>query len=303
MGRKMENELSGPDLKSVMPKKDGIEIRLLSTSDLTAAMGLKELAGWNQTEGDWRRLLHFGPRGCFAACLDGRLIGTVTTAPYGTDLAWIGMMLVSPEYRRQGIGTALMQAALDYLRGIGVVSIKLDATALGRPLYESLGFIAEGLIERWEGVAPLVEKKDPALITETTRPAVYALDRQAFGADRRPWLDALMAGSPVGSLMAMSSDDHLVGYGLMRPGSQAFYVGPVIARGKEAALSLFDGLLSQLAGEKVYLDFNTGFGSGPEMLAKRGFVKQRDLIRMRFGIENQAGRSNLIFGIAGPEIG
>lgn len=286
-----------------MPKKEGIEIRLLSTSDLTAAMGLKELAGWNQTEDDWRRLLHFGPQGCLAACRGGRLIGTVTTAPYGTDLAWIGMMLVCPDCRRQGIGTALMQAALDYLRGIGVVSIKLAATALGRPLYESLGFIAEGRIERWEGVAPLVEKKNLSLITETTRPAVYDLDRQAFGVDRRAWLDALMAVFPVGPLMAMSSTDRLEGYGLMRPGSRAFYVGPVIARGKEAAHSLFDGLLSQLAGEKVCLDFNTGFGGGPEMLAKRGFVKQRDLIRMRFGRENQVGRSNLILGIAGPEMG
>jgi GNAT superfamily N-acetyltransferase len=286
-----------------MQKEDGIKIRQLSEGDLPSVMRLKELAEWNQTEGDWQRLLHFGPQGCFAACLRGRLIGTVTTATYGTDLAWIGMMLVDPDFRRLGIGTTLMKAALEYLRGIGVVSIKLDATAAGRPLYESLGFLAEGLIERWEGVALLVEKKHMAIFDGPAYPAVYSLDLQVFGADRRQWLDSLIAGSPVVPQMVMRSDGRLKGYGLMRPGSKAFYVGPVIAMDKEAALSLFDGLLSQLPGEKVYLDFNTGFGRGPEMLAKRGFKKQRDLIRMRLGREIKAGTSNLIFGIAGPEMG
>jgi len=46
-----------------------------------------------------------------------------------------------------------MQAALDYLRGVGVATIKLDATPAGRPLYERLGFKEESLVERWEGIA------------------------------------------------------------------------------------------------------------------------------------------------------
>jgi hypothetical protein len=48
-------------------------------------------------------------------------------------------------------------------------------------------------------------------------------------------------------------------------------------------------MLGQLAGEKVYLDFNTGFGLGSEVLADRGLVKQRDLTQMAFGPKSPAG--------------
>ncbi|MGH7457265.1 MAG: hypothetical protein ACRENG_38300 [bacterium] len=49
--------------------------------------------------------------------------------------------------------------------------------------------------------------------------------------------------------------------------------------------------------------FHTGFGIQSLALLKRGFVKQRDLIRMRYGKESSAGASTMVFAIAGPEIG
>lgn len=299
----MIDHRSVPESRDALLKNGQVEIRLLTGGDLEAAMRLKELSQWNQTERDWRRLLGFGPQGCFAACLDGSVVGTVTTATYGTALAWIGMMLVDPVYRRRGIGKRLMQEALGTLHGIGVASIKLDATAAGRPLYESLGFVSEGLLERWEGTASSVGKKEAVIIAEATIPAVYALDRRAFGTDRRPWLDSLMRETPVPPLMVLSPGGEMAGYGLVRRGSQAFYVGPLIARDKEAALTLLDGILGRLTGEKIYLDFNTGFDIDVQTLADRGFVKQRELIRMSFGRKSSAGTSNLIFGIAGPEMG
>src|SRR4051812_295102 len=93
-----------------------IEVGLLFESDIRAAMRLKEAAGWNQTEADWRRLLSLEPNGCFAAVKDGRVVGTTTTTTYGNELAWIGMVLVDPEQRRQGIATQLMKVALEYLK-------------------------------------------------------------------------------------------------------------------------------------------------------------------------------------------
>src|ERR1043165_10290372 len=98
-----------------MQAKAAIEIRLLFESDVPAAMRLKEAAGWNQTEDDWRRLLVLEPNGCFGVIKDGALVGTTTTTTYGNDLAWIGMVLVDPQQRRQGIAMQLMNVALDYL--------------------------------------------------------------------------------------------------------------------------------------------------------------------------------------------
>jgi GNAT superfamily N-acetyltransferase len=49
------------------------------------------------------------------------------------------MVLVDPQHRRQGIAAKLMSVALDYLNG-KVGTVKLDATALGQPVYESSVF-------------------------------------------------------------------------------------------------------------------------------------------------------------------
>src|SRR5690349_5886839 len=127
------------------------EIRLMFESDIPAAMRLKEAAGWNQTEADWRRLLLLQPNGCFAAVKDGRVVGTTTTTIYD-ELAWIGMVLVDPQHRRQGIAAKLMNVALEYLNG-KVETIKLDATALGQPVYERFGFEVESEVERWAGAS------------------------------------------------------------------------------------------------------------------------------------------------------
>src|SRR5262245_24795116 len=110
-------------------------------------------AGWNQTPADVRRLLALGAGGCFAAWDAGRGVGTTTTTTYGAELAWVGMVLVDPACRRRGVATALVGAALDYLRRRDVSTVKLDATPAGRPVYERLGFVPEGRLERWLGDA------------------------------------------------------------------------------------------------------------------------------------------------------
>jgi GNAT superfamily N-acetyltransferase len=290
-----------------MPETGRIEIRLLVESDISAAMQLKGLARWNQTESDWRRLLRLEPQGCFGAFLDGRLLGTTTTTTYDRELAWIGMVLVNPENRRAGIATRLIRTALDYLRR-RVTTVKLDATPEGRPVYESLGFEVESLIERWAGIAraTLINSSNEVetageLDNETCR-ELLALDRRAFGADRSRLIETLVDNACVAPVFSRSADGRLSGYALARRGTNAVYVGPLIAMDTQQAAPLLDRVLGQLAGQQVYVDVNSVFETGRRVLADRGFVKQRDLIRMRYGTRNNTTPSS-VFAIAGPEVG
>ena len=59
--------------------QDELEIRFLTENHISAGLRLSELAGWNQTESDWRRLLKHDPRGGFIACLNNRVVGTITS--------------------------------------------------------------------------------------------------------------------------------------------------------------------------------------------------------------------------------
>ena len=278
------------------------KIDVLGIKDIPSVLPLQEQLRWNQTARDWERVLLLATGGSFAA-FDGRqLIGTVTTIQYA-DLAWIGMMLVDPAYRRRGVGRRLMEAALAHLKGSGVKTIKLDATPAGRPLYEVFGFEPEALIERWErpGTSNPIEASEP--VDGIGAAELKHLDQLAFRGDRSALLPLLIADSCVPPITHRNSGGELDGYALARDGSNAFYIGPVVARTADCGLWLLDQMLDELRGRNVYIDVNTGFGLAPKTLGERGFRKQRDLTRMWLGSASGGGISNMIFAIAGPELG
>src|SRR4051794_19050706 len=119
-----------------------IRIRPMTPDDLAFGLRLSQPAGWNQTPGDWARMLDLGQGGCFVAEVEGVHAGTTGTCRFG-PLAWVAMVLVEPALRGRGVGTALMRHALDWLDQQGVQTIRLDATPLGEPVYRKLGFVAE----------------------------------------------------------------------------------------------------------------------------------------------------------------
>src|SRR5262249_977135 len=157
---------------------------------------------WNQLEGDWRRFLAMQPDGCFVAELDGSPVGTTNTCIFGA-VAWIAMVLVDAEVRGQGIGKALMQHALAFLDHQGVRALRLDATPMGQPLYEKLGFVEEYQLHRYEGV---LQSAGDLLIEEqvqqvpTAEPGDYEelfrLDQSICGTDRRKFLERLFRERP-----------------------------------------------------------------------------------------------------------
>jgi GNAT superfamily N-acetyltransferase len=280
-----------------------LEIRLLFETDVPAAMRLKEAAGWNQTEADWRRLLSLEPNGCFAAVKDGRLVGTTTTTIYD-EFAWIGMVLVEPQQRRQGIAAKLMNVALEYLSG-KVETIKLDATALGRPVYEKFGFRVESEVERWTGSAHSTrdESREPRLLLDQdTVRELLELDRVAFNADRSELMERLLDEACVSPVLLKAADGVLSGYALARSGTKKTYVGPVVAKDPQVIELLLDEMLSRLDGADVYIDVNKECVAATSMLSARSFVKERDLLRMVKGGPTQK-TSPLVVAIAGPEVG
>jgi predicted N-acetyltransferase YhbS len=283
--------------------QDELEIRLLTENHISAGLRLSKLAGWNQTESDWRRLLKHDPQGGVVACLNNQVVGTTTSTAYGTHLAWIGMVLVDPDCRRRGIATQLVQETLRSLRSRGVKTIKLDATPAGQPIYGPLSFVEETRIERWMGRARRVGNMECRILDGPLRAKAMALDRLAFGAERSALLGSLIADSSVPPLTISAPDGELRGFAFARPGAVACYVGPIVATDQNAATTLLDGMLDQLDGRDVFIDINRRFDVGARIAAARGFVKQRDFTRMRFGLESNAGTSSLIFAIAGPEVG
>src|SRR6516162_8696055 len=99
----------------------------MTGADVPLGLRLKQQAGWNQTEADWRRFLDLWPAGCFVAELDGAAAGTAAAFVFG-PVAWVAMVLVEQSLRGRGVGGALMRHALDFLDRQSVRTVRLDAT-------------------------------------------------------------------------------------------------------------------------------------------------------------------------------
>ena len=275
-----------------------MKIRQLNPDDFGVLGRLIAQAGWNQTDRDIARLLGLEPNGCFAACDHGKVVGTTTTTTYGTDLAWVGMVLVDPDYRRRGIATALMEKALAHLRECGVRTIKLDATPEGQPVYERLGFGAESVHERWTGTGlPLNLHLDQfSLITWEQ---IAGVDRTVFGANRAKLIQALIRDYGQPFTMALRSG--FGGYAFARFGRRATYVGPVVADDAGTASSLLTIVAAGIG--PMFIDIDPDFPGAVDLMREFGFVRQRELLRMRLGPTIPLGQSPRVFAIAGPEVG
>ena len=121
----------------------------------------------------------------------GEAAGAVCCVSFGAT-GWIGALGVAPEARRHGLGRALTEAAVGRLRERGAGTVLLFATDMGRPLYERLGFVAEGAATAWRGTAGAVAGTLAVRrLREDDRDAVGALDHIATGEDRSNLFEAL----------------------------------------------------------------------------------------------------------------
>ena len=110
--------------------------------------------GW-RSAGDERRYLRALRRYPHAAVYvaersDGTIVGRLSLArdthPASTHVADLGLM-VAVDARRQGVGRALLAAAVDWARSNGVRKIELHVFPWNEPaiqLYERFGFEREG---------------------------------------------------------------------------------------------------------------------------------------------------------------
>lgn len=287
VGRKFQNKCKAKDVQFLPATILHMLVRLATASDLSALMLLKGSAGWNQTEDDWLRLLRLAPHGCFVLDVDGAIAGSTTVVTYPGNLAWIGMVLTLPEYRGRGIARRLMEAALEYC---GDQTVRLDASDMGKPLYESLGFQTECAIERWVRAPGACEG---ACVGEFRFDR--GVDQEIFGADRSTLMEELMAFE--------SASVHDAGYALGRPGSNAAFFGPCIGDNPDVAEALFRWFTHRHSHESVYVDLFPVHEHAPRIAAGLDFQPIRKLTRMVRRPVATMIPDERIYAIAGFEYG
>ena len=198
-------------------------IGLLAPDHLDSAFALSSTASWNQRLADWHTLLTLAPGGCFAAFSEGRVVGTAIGVDYG-GFAWIAMMLVDPAYRGRGLGRRLLEAAIASVPPDR--PIRLDATPMGRPLYQACGFEDEVMLTRHvaDGSTRLRTSLPHTFVFRHVRPltpddlpVLAPHDTAVFGGNRGAVLAWVLDGAPQYARV-VESDDGPMHYCLGREG-------------------------------------------------------------------------------------
>jgi GNAT superfamily N-acetyltransferase len=272
----------------------------MTAEDIPAGLALGRQNGWNQLTADWQQLLHMQPDGCFVAARGETVVGTACGLVLGS-VAWVAMVLVEAGQRGRGIGTALMRHVLSFLDSQQVPTIRLDATPLGRPIYERLGFVAEYELARYEGVlttgasAPSVEAAAAADL-----PNICRLDAAITGADRRKFLEQLWVEQPQ-ALRLVRNDKALRGFASSRPGARAVQIGPCLGDANAGRLLLADAC-SRHVGRMVFIDIPVSHRRGSELARAYGLTVQRHLLRMCQG-PTVLEQTDHLWASSGPEKG
>jgi ribosomal protein S18 acetylase RimI-like enzyme len=89
----------------------------------------------------------------FIAQVEAEIVGSVSCQLFGglypspfkpehRHYGYIWNVYVQPDYRRQGIATQLTKTAIAHLKSLNCTKAVLNASPLGKSVYEQLGFVA-----------------------------------------------------------------------------------------------------------------------------------------------------------------
>jgi len=128
---------------------------------------------------------------CFPlkAKLAGKVVGIGTAIIHGST-AWLAHIIVNPNNRNAGIGSAITKGLIELCQRSSCRSLLLLATTLGEPVYKKFGFEVETnylFFDHGTSLAPEVQP-EISLFQKQHEAALFELDRLVSGEDRKKLL-------------------------------------------------------------------------------------------------------------------
>jgi len=297
-----------------MNEKLNYQILPFTEGDIPEAMDLKNALGWNQTIADWKRFLWLAGESCFKVAIDRHLAATCFLF-IRDHIAWLAMLIVKEEYKRRGIGRALMGKSLEYCKDRGITLIKLDGTQEAYPLYRGFGFLDEGEVGMFKGRIGSLNNARPHAhhapglklkqVDLKDLEGIVSIDTEAFGVSRAAMIEGLLLDYPESGFVC--GEKKISGYILFKPGHHSYQIGPLIASNRKEAEVLLEAVIERIGLENRKVDICIfsllNYPAAVRLFERKGFACVRRLIRMYKGENMLRSRDEMLYALSGPEKG
>jgi GNAT superfamily N-acetyltransferase len=273
-----------------------MNIRCLLERDIDFALSQSSREGWDTTRESFEIHLLHDPGGGFVAEIGGLPVGMVSTTRYQRT-GWMGELIVAPDHRRRGIGTALMERGIRCLEEQGVHTIRLEADPAGVPIYRKLGFADEYGSPRFRlqnvpGVTPgAADGGGPQELNE-----IAELDARIFGDDRLRLLREFFGRAR--AVYTHANRGELTGYLMVQRSTSGARLGPWVATQSGVAEELLGKALSEIGSETVIVALPGVNADGVELLEHFGFDETPASSRMVRGPRIAQGSPDKVYAVA-----
>lgn len=259
--------------------------------------------GWNPGLGDLDVARASDPEAFVAIRQGETLVGGGSIISYGDKFGFMGLFILRPDMRGQGLGGRFWRWRRDRLKARldADATIGMDGVYAMTSFYERGGFTAAYRHVRMQGVAR--GRADAGVTSDMTRliDDILSFDNGRFPAPReiflRNWLDR-----PGLHVAGLYRGETIVGYGVARPCRSGFKIGPLFATDVVTADRLLGDLLARIDGAQVQIDMPETNRIALALAGKYGLEEVFGCVRLYYGdrpkifIEDVYAVTSLEFG-------
>ncbi|MGS4944047.1 GNAT family N-acetyltransferase [Meridianimarinicoccus sp. RP-17] len=208
-------------------------LRPMRADELPAILDWAAAEGWNPGDDDAPAFFAADPDGFFVADAGGGPVAAISVVNHDPAMAFLGLYIVDPNWRGQGIGRRLWDHALAHAGGR---TVGLDGVPAQQPNYAKSGFVRTGETTRFEGT--LDPAMDPAIrpVLPGDLPALMAMDRAAQGYGRDAFLSAWLTDTATRRTLVLGPG--IRGFVTRRTCRIGTKIGPLLATSRDDALRL-----------------------------------------------------------------
>ncbi len=282
-------------------------IRHMSEDEVPMAVDWAAAEGWNPGLYDAQCFWAADRQGFLVGIKEGQPVGCISAVRYGSNYGFLGFYIVRPEWRGKGYGMQIWRKAMEQLAGRAV---GLDGVLAQQENYRKSGFQLAYRNIRYSGrfsgiTSARAAASEPGLsIVPASRvngSELATYDSGLFSTARPAFLSSWLS-QQAATALAVTADERLTGYGVIRQCRSGFKIGPLFAEDAAAAEKLLLSLAFYAKGEEVFLDVPEVNAAAVALTAKYNMAKVFETARMYKGHAPSIALEK-IFGVTSFELG